>query len=261
MSVMSRLNRLVRANLNDLTSRVARREVVVEVREGLKEARAQQVQTRIAERRLATEYERLLDESAAWERRAELALRSGDEGLARKALLQKHQLDRRADAVKKQLDEERAHLVDLDRTLEAVELKIQGLRDRDLASATGAGASTGAPAPHHAVPTGSPRTTAPDVRASVAPLEARTADLEAKAELGLMGSPELFDTFEEMSSRLADSEAEIDALRELSAPEPAQPVTPDMEAAFRRLEADQSLDALRQKQNALAALRRRLDEE
>jgi phage shock protein A len=252
MSVMSRLNRLVRANLNDLTSRVARREVVVEVREGLKEARAQQVQTRIAERRLATEYERLLDESADWERRAELALRSGDEGLARKALLQKHQLDRRADAVKKQLDEERAHLVDLDRTLEAVELKIQGLRDRGVAGA-GAGAVAGAP------PSATPRAGA--MPPSAASGTARTAELEAKAELGLMGSPELFDTFEEMSSRLADSEAEIDALRELSAPEPAQPVTPDMEAAFRRLEADQSLDALRQKQDDLAALRRRLDEE
>lgn len=249
MSVLARLNRLVRSNLNDLSSRAARRDVVSQVREGLDEARAQQVQTRIAERRLATEYERLLDECAAWEHRAELALRKGDEPLARQALLRKNRNDRRAEAVKKQLDTERSHLVDLDRTLQAVELKIGGLRDRGIGQAPR--------------PAASPRASMAEPPLS----EQRAAEWQARAELGLadeadlLGKPELFDAFDDMSARLADSAVEIDALRALGATEAVEAPTGDLEARFRRLEADDDLDALRDRASGMDALRQRLDEE
>jgi len=203
--------------------------------ESVREARSQQAETRIVERRLATEYESLLDKSADWEGRAELALRAGDESLARRALDRKYQLDRRADVIKKQLDEQRAHLIDLDRSLQAVRVKLEGLREHG-------------------------RTARPARSAGTSSTERRTSRLEAEAELGLLGEPELFDQFDDMADRLAFDNATAAAETELGARRPP-PRENDLESRFRALEADRSLKQIKARKPPLDDLRRRLDEE
>lgn len=244
MGVLKRLNRLVRANLNDLASRAASRDVMYEVDESIRDARSNQVEARIAERRLSKEYEDLLDHAGGWEQRAELALRAGDEDLARRALMKKHEHDRRAQAVKEQLDEQQAYLVDLDRSLEAIELKLEGMRD--MGRATRARPSPSTPPP----------------RSGASRPDSRTARLEAEAELGSLGDHDSFQAFDEMASRMSYAEARIDALRELSALEGDDLAPdPDLESKFRQLETDRELDRLKKRQDELGELRRRSSEE
>lgn len=257
MSLINRLNRLVRANLNDLASRASGGgRVFREVRDSLREAKTQMVECRLTEKRLQAEYDSLLDQSYAWEDRAMLALRANDEELARRALGRKHDIDRRARAVKEQLDEQRAYLVDLDRSLEAIEVKLEALREgTDVAQR---------PAPQ-AAPREA-RRPAPSAARRDPEQARRLADLEAKAELGSLGEPELFGTFEEMSSRLSQAEAELEAYRELSgshAPiEPTGEVSDDeLERRFRELETNRDLKRLHRKADRLDDLRRRLDED
>jgi phage shock protein A len=261
MSVLDRMNRLVRANLNDLASRASGRRMFGEVRETLREGKAQLVESRMAEKRLNEEYQTLLDESQAWEDRAVLALRAGDESLARRALERKYEVDGRARGVKQDLDAHRAHITDLHRSFDAIEVKLQALRERGRAAS-----HYDAPLPRTATPTEAPIDEGLHAADGPPPRWART---EADAELGTLGRPELFDDFEAMSSRLTRAEAELDAIRELHAESgplgDLDPLHDDLEARFRDLEADRDLarlkDRAQREPNDLDALRRRLDEE
>lgn len=248
MSLIDRLNRLVRSNLNDLSSRAARRQVLGEVHENLREARSQLVECRLAERRLVEEYESLLDESYQWEERALLALKANDEPLARKALLRKHELNRRAAAIKEQLDSHRTYMTDLNRSLDAIDVKLGAIRDRR------------AQTPPPVGPTYKQQQsyTSPQLERQIQ----KTARLEAEAELGGLGKQEIFDEFDEMASKLDHAGAEIDALRELSTPQSGQLTDADaLEKKFRKMENDRQLDRLKDKADDLKDLRRRLDEE
>lgn len=248
MSLIDRLNRLVRANLNDLSSRAARHQVLGEVHENLREARSQLVECRLAERRLVEEYETMLDESYQWEERALLALKANDEPLARKALIRKHELNRRAGAIKEQLDSHRTYMMDLNRSLDAIDIKLGAIRDRRAQTEPPIGPAY--EKPHSQA--------SPQLERQIH----KTAQLEAEAELGGLGQPELFDAFDEMAAKLDHAGAEIDALRELSTHDSDQITDADaLEKKFRKMETDRQLDRLKDNADDLTDLRRRLDEE
>lgn len=241
MSVLKRLNTLVRSNLNDLSSRVGQRNVMREVTSSVREAKAQQVEVRALEKRLSREYEALLDEAAQWEQRAEMALRSNNEELARQALGRKQQIDRRAQGIKQSLDEQQSYLLDLESSMHAIEVKFDGMRDHQRAVS---GASSSRP-----------------VGAKPAARYERTASLEASAELSGFGDPDTFATFDRMSDRIDVAEAQFEAMRELNADlDPAAHDT-ELEAKFRHLETDKQLDKMKKKSDSMDELRRRLEEE
>ena len=244
MGVLERLNRLVRANLNDLASRAAGRSVLGEVRGSLRDAKAQLVESRLAERRLAKAYDDLLDESQAWEDRALIALKGNDEPLARKALERKYEVDRRARVVKEELDGQRAYLTDLRRSLEAMEVKLQAVRERARTARTAAERTPAA----SALPSGNPPPSQP------------SAELEARAELGTLGGSDLFDSFDEMGDRLARAEAELDALRELG-PGSDWGIDDPLAERFRELETRRDLERLKRSSGDLDDLRKRLEDE
>lgn len=238
MSVLKRMNMLVRSNLNDLSSRLGRRDMLREVDTSLREAKTQQVEARAMERRQLKQYEALLDEGAEWEHRAELALRAGDEGLARQALARKQKVLRRANAIKETLDEQQAYLIDLERSMQAIEVKFDGMRDHQ--RALGGTSATGRSPSRYA----------------------RSDRTLADAELGSLGDRETFDKFDAMADRISDAEAQFEAMRELSGE--SDGATRDgggLEDRFRQLEAGRQLKQLKRKSTKLDELRRRLEEE
>jgi phage shock protein A len=129
MGLFDRLNRVVRANLNDMVSKAEDPEkvleqAVIDMQEDLVQLR-QAVARAIAEqKRTEQRYNQDLGESVKWEQRAKLALSKGDESLAREALTRKKSYTDSATVYKGQLDQQGGQVETLRRNLVALESKI-----------------------------------------------------------------------------------------------------------------------------------------
>ncbi len=133
MSILDRLNLLIRSNLNDSLgkhgSRSAR-QALSDMEGSLREARRQQADLRRGEKQLIAQVRQAREKADQWEDRAMMALRDGDEELAREALIVKNRAMRDARQLRDQLDDHRAHMQDIERALEALEHKLEGTRNR-----------------------------------------------------------------------------------------------------------------------------------
>ena len=94
MGIFSRLAQLIKSNLNDLISKSEDPEkmlnqVVLEMNTQLIEAKKQVASSIADEKRLAKQVEQEQANAAEWERRAMMALRAGNEELAKEALNRK----------------------------------------------------------------------------------------------------------------------------------------------------------------------------
>ena len=92
MGVFSRLAQLIKSNLNDLISRSEDPEkmlnqVVLEMNSQLNEAKKQVAASIADEKRLAKQAEQEAAKATEWEGRAMMALRAGNEELARTAMV------------------------------------------------------------------------------------------------------------------------------------------------------------------------------
>src|SRR5688572_25945103 len=97
MGILSRMSSMIKSNLNDLISKMedpAKQvdQLVEEMTEQSKLARQEVVAALTAEKRLAAKREELARELALWEDRAMKAVRAGDDGLAREALVRKNRV-------------------------------------------------------------------------------------------------------------------------------------------------------------------------
>ncbi|HTE54512.1 MAG TPA: PspA/IM30 family protein [Kofleriaceae bacterium] len=96
MGIFSRLGTLIKSNLNDLISRAEDPEkmlnqVLLEMQQQLVEAKKAVAVAIADEKRLQKQYNAELDKAKEWERKAMLAVRAGDDGLARQALVRKQE--------------------------------------------------------------------------------------------------------------------------------------------------------------------------
>ncbi len=135
MGVLSRLNTLIKSNLNAAVDRMSNpaREIdilVAEMEDALKAAR-QEVQQNLASEKLAIKQrDRLLQEAKEWEDRAARAVKAGDDNLARKALEQKAQLDTQAEAAERSLHEQEAYVDQLSESLKELEARVKEVKLR-----------------------------------------------------------------------------------------------------------------------------------
>jgi phage shock protein A len=135
MGVLSRLNTLIKSNLNAAVDRMSdpAREIdglIADMEDALKAAR-QEVQTNLASEKLAAKQrDRLLGESREWEDRAARAVRAGDDALAREALTQKAQLDAQVAAAEKALREQEAYVDQLTESLKELEARVKEVKLR-----------------------------------------------------------------------------------------------------------------------------------
>ena len=130
MGIFSRLAQLIKSNLNDLISRSEDPEkmlnqVVLDMSNQLTEAKKQVAASIADEKRLAKQCEQETANAAEWERRAMMALRSGNEELAKEALARKKEHDGLALTFKDQWAKQKAAVEQLKKALRMLNDKIE----------------------------------------------------------------------------------------------------------------------------------------
>ncbi len=135
MSIFSRMSDIINANLNALLDKAEDPEkmvrlIIQEMEETLVEVRTTSARTIADKKELVRRRDWLSQESAEWERKAEVAVRKGREDLARAALVEKNKAAESVDAVDHEmvwLDETLAKLSDDTAALQA---KIKDAKSR-----------------------------------------------------------------------------------------------------------------------------------
>lgn len=130
MGIFARLARLIKANINDLISKSEDPEKVLnqlveDMVKQLDEAK-QQVAVAIAdEKRLAKQVEAETANVAEWERKAMMAVRAGDDALAKEALARKKEHATTAEQFREQWQKQKAGVDQLKLALRALNNKIE----------------------------------------------------------------------------------------------------------------------------------------
>ena len=130
MGIFSRLAQLIKSNLNDLISRSEDPEkmlnqVVLDMNNQLVEAKKQVAASIADEKRLAKQFEQETANAAEWERRAMMALRAGNEQLAKEALARKREHDELAATFKDQWSKQKNAVEQLKKALRMLNDKIE----------------------------------------------------------------------------------------------------------------------------------------
>jgi phage shock protein A len=225
MGVLSRLNGVIRASLNALLDGAEDPEALIadtvqSMRTELRRAREDLVTTSGTARRLDKEAAELEKEATSWEERALLALRGGDEGLARDALRQKARCAKQASETRARAQTTATTADEMKDALERLSKKADDLEARRAALAG-------------------------ELR------RARTPAAAAPGEPRTLGSPAL-DELERMAGRIDRLDAEVEAHAVVDDGAKKS----ELDAKFRDLEKrTQSADV----EDALAALKRKLD--
>lgn len=130
MGIFSRLAQLIKSNINDLISKSEDPEkmlnqVVLDMNNQLVEAKKQVASSIADEKRLAKQAEQEQANAAEWERRAMMALRAGNEELAREALARKKEHDTLAETFKTQWQKQKDAVDKLKTALRMLNDKIE----------------------------------------------------------------------------------------------------------------------------------------
>jgi phage shock protein A len=172
-------------------------------------ARSEVVGCVAAEKQLKRRVDELDQEVEKWAARAELAVKGGDDALAREALLQRRRADADRDGAEAQRAEQRGTALELKAALQRMERKLQEFELRK----------------------GTLATRAEQVRAG--------GGVEALGKQG--AGPGVFDEFRRMEDRIAhiedtrEAQGELDAVLDKGGPGGLSPA--EVEAKFRALEA------------------------
>jgi len=130
MGIFARLATLIKSNLNDLISRSEDPEkmlnqVVIDMGNQLIEAKKQVALSIADEKRLAKQVEQEAANAAEWERRAMLAIKAGDDQLAKEALARKKEHDGLVTAYKDQWNKQKQAVEQLKTALKLLNNKIE----------------------------------------------------------------------------------------------------------------------------------------
>lgn len=130
MGIFSRLASLLKSNINDLISRSEDPEkmlnqIIVDMNDQLVEARKQVAFSIADEKRLEKQGAEQMGKAAEWERRAMLALRAGDENLAKEALARKKEHEGQREQFQEQWQKQKHAVEQLKLALRALNGKIE----------------------------------------------------------------------------------------------------------------------------------------
>jgi phage shock protein A len=130
MGIFSRLAQLIKSNLNDLISRSEDPEkmlnqVVLDMNNQLVEAKKQVAASIADEKRLAKQLDQEAANAQEWERKAMLALRAGNEPLAKEALARKREYDELTATLKDQWTKQKTAVEQLKKALRLLNDKIE----------------------------------------------------------------------------------------------------------------------------------------
>lgn len=206
MGMFSRLNRVIKSNLNALVEKAEDPEKLIgqtirDMESEVKQAQRELVQTLGTAKRLLKEAKDHEEEVERWEEKAVLALQVEDDDLAKEALKRKHRARTRADDVRQQAYGAEQAAADMKDALDSVEQKIEDLKAKKVPLAQ-------------------------QVR------RARENSESASGSGGRFGSG-TFDELDRMTGRIDQLEAEVEASSVLDDPKRSE-----IEARFRRLERE-----------------------
>jgi phage shock protein A len=189
MGIFARLAALIKSNINDLISSAEDPEkmlnqVVIEMANHLIEAKKQVAIAIADEKRLAKQAESEAAKAAEWERRAMMAVRAGDDALAKEALNRKREHDELARVYKDQWSKQKKQVDQLKLALRVLNNKIEEAKRKK----------------------------------QVLIARKRRAEAQKKIQETMAGLNEAsaFETFDRMEERIDQIEAEADAATELA---------------------------------------------
>jgi phage shock protein A len=208
MGIFDRMGRVIQSNLNALLDKAEddRKLVELDLDEmdaQIKAGHQELVQAVASEKQLLKRSDELRGEVERWDRRAELALKSGDEALARDALKQKRRVATELDNAEKARAEQTDTALRMKDELERMKESLARLKLRKgtiVARATGARSGPGA------------------------------------ERLGAGSGASAFDNFRRMEEKIEGREAEGAAMAEVEEALGKGPKADDLEARFRELE-------------------------
>jgi phage shock protein A len=226
MGIFSRLAQLIRSNLNDLISRSEDPEkmlnqVVLDMNNQLVEAKKQVAASIADEKRLAKQFEQETANGQEWERRAMMALRAGNEELAKEALGRKREHDELANTYKDQWTKQKAAVDQLKKALRLLNDKIEEAKRKK--------------------------------NVLIARKKRAEAQKAIQETMSGLKDQSAFETFDRMSQKIDQIEAEAEAQGELA----DEYAGDTLAAQFTQLEhkhgADEDLTALKRKMGMLPA--------
>ena len=130
MGIFSRLGTLIKSNLNDLISKAEDpqkmlNQIVVDMQNQLVEAKKQVAVSIADEKRLKKQFDEQIELSKEWERKAMLAVRAGDDALAKEALSRKQEHDKMQAEMGRQWEGQKAAVEKLKEQLRSLNDKIE----------------------------------------------------------------------------------------------------------------------------------------
>ena len=220
MGFFGRLATLIKSNLNDLISKSEDPEkmlnqVIVDMNTQLVEAKKQVAKAIADEKRLQKQFKNEQSVAGEWEKKAMMAIRAGDENLAKEALMRKKEHDSLATAYGDQWQKQKAATDQLKTALRALNNKIEEAKRKK--------------------------------NVLIARKRRAEAMKSIQETMSGLSDTSAFDTFDRMSQKIDQIESEAEAGAEL-AEEYSGDVLSDR---FRKLEAtagaDEDLEALKRK--------------
>lgn len=224
MGIFSRLNRVIKSNLNALIDQAEDPEKLIgqtvsDMKSALSRARKELVEALGSAKRLEKKEKELEGEAAEWERKAVLALEQDDDDLAREALRRKARTLKDAQTVRARAAEQTTTADAMKLQLERIEEKLDDLKARQ-------------------------KTLAAQVR------QARTQPVSPGIGTGEKLGGGAFTDLERMADQIDQLDAEVEAHELLDDPKRAQ-----VDARFRDLETNENDEDI---EDELAALKAKL---
>jgi phage shock protein A len=208
MGIFDRMGRVISSNVNSLLDKAEDQKKLLslnieEMDEQIKRAQREVIAAVAAEKQLRKKVDDLSGERDKWDKRAELALKSGDEPLAREALKQKKRVGGEIEAAEKARVDQRNAALNMKTEFERMKEKLA------------------------------------EIKMKRGTLEARATKAAAGpgAEgLGAKGGGSAFADFRKMEEKIEGREAEVQAMAEVDQALGTGADKEDLEAKFRALE-------------------------
>lgn len=256
MSIMNRLNRIIRSNVSDLRgdSRPDSIEKVIgEMESSLRDAKRQALILRRQEKKLLAEIREHRDSAEQWEDRAMMALKRQEEDLARDALKVRNDALEQAAELREELEDQRVHADDINSAIRALEMKLEGTRGKFRSGRNPSRSSRVSTRPRSSESAWD----AEFRRRTEGQGETGSASYAGADDDGDFHDERLFREVDRMGSKIDEFEAGVEATRELNDANLRDPRRSKLDARFRDLEERRKSDAGR---DDLAALKKKFED-
>jgi phage shock protein A len=208
MGIFDRMGRVISSNVNALLDKGEDPKKLLELNleemaEQLKRGHQDVISAVAEEKRLKKKVDEANAELEKWDKRAELALKAGDEGLAREALKQKKRVQSERDVAEKVRSEQRDIALRMKDELQRMDQKLDELKLR---------------------------------KGTLAARAEQAKSGGGTEALGARGGANAFENFRRMESTIEGKEAEVSAMGEVEEALGKGRSEDDLEASFRDLE-------------------------